>query len=97
MVATAGKVKSISEDTGLSEAKVATVLYSYLTYCLQEALIDGQTRTIFGTLKINQNNRLELETDKQGLIDLIDRRDIKLIRKIAENGPDTSIFGNLGE
>ena len=73
------------------------MLYSYLTYCLQEALIDGQTRTIFGTLKINQNNRLELETDKQGLIDLIDRRDIKLIRKIAENGPDTSIFGNLGE
>ena len=44
-----------------------------------------------------QNNRLELETDKQGLIDLIDRRDIKLIRKIVENGPDTSIFGNLGE
>ena len=97
MVATAGKVKSISEDTGLSEAQVATVLYSCLTYCLQESLIDGQTRTIFGTLKINQNNRLELETDKQGLIDLIDRRDIKLIRKIVENGPDTSIFGNLGE
>jgi len=95
MVATAGKVKSISEDTGLSEANVAAVLYLYLTYCLQEALIDGQTRTLFGTLKINQNNRFELETDKQGLIDLIDKRDIKLIYKIAENGPDASIFGNL--
>ena len=95
MVATAGKVKSISEDIGLSEADVATVLYLYLTYCLQEALIDGQTRTLFGTLKINQNNRFELETDKQGLIDLIDKRDIKLIYKIAENGPDASIFGNL--
>lgn len=95
MVATAGKVKSISEDTGLSEAQVATILYLYLTYCLQEALIDGQTRTLFGTLKINQDNRFELETDKQGLIDLIDKRDIKIIRKIIENGPDTSIFGNL--
>lgn len=95
MVATAGKVKSISEDIGLSEADVAAVLYLYLTYCLQEALIDGQTRTLFGTLKINQNNRFELETDKQGLIDLIDKRDIKLIYKIAENGPDASIFGNL--
>lgn len=95
MVATAGKVKSISEDTGLSEAQVATILYLYLTYCLQEALIDGQTRTLFGTLKINQDNRFELETDKQGLIDLIDKRDIKIIHKIIENGPDTSIFGNL--
>ena len=95
MVATAGKVKSISEDTGLSEAQVATVIYDYLCYCLQEALIDGETKTIFGTLKINNNNRLDLKTDKQGLIDLIDKRDLKLIRKIAENGPDTSIFGNL--
>lgn len=95
MVATAGKVKSISEDTGLSEAQVATILYLYLTYCLQEALIDGQTRTLFGTLKINQDNRFELETDKQGLIDLINKHDIKIIRKIIENGPDTSIFGNL--
>jgi len=95
MVATAGKVKSISEDTGLSEAQVATVIYDYLCYCLQEALIDGETKTIFGTLKINDDNRLDLKTDKQGLIDLIDKRDLKLIRKIAENGPDTSIFGNL--
>lgn len=95
MVATAGKVKSISEDTGLSEAQVATVIYDYLCYCLQEALIDGETKTIFGTLKINDDNRLDLRTDKQGLIDLIDKRDLKLIRKIAENGPDTSIFGNL--
>ena len=95
MVATAGKVKSISEDTGLSEAQVATVIYDYLCYCLQEALIDGETKTIFGTLKINNDNRLDLKTDKQGLIDLIDKRDLKLIRKIAENGPDTSIFGNL--
>ena len=95
MVATAGKVKSISEDTGLSEAQVATVIYDYLCYCLQEALIDGETKTVFGTLKINDDNRLDLKTDKQGLIDLIDKRDLKLIRKIAENGPDISIFGNL--
>ena len=95
MVSTAGKVKSLSEDFNLSEDKVAAVLYQYLTYCLQEALIDGETRTIFGTLSINKDNRLELQTDKEGLINLLDKRDLKLIRKIAENGPDTSIFGNL--
>ena len=95
MVSTAGKVKSIAEDLNLSEDKVSAVLYSYLTYCLQEVLLDKKTRTIFGTLSINSDNRLQLETDKEGLISLIDKRDIKLIRKIAENGPDTSIFGNL--
>lgn len=95
MVATAGKVKSIAEDVNLSEATVATILYLYLTYCLQEALIDNKTKTIFGTLSLDKNNRLVLETDKGGLIDLLDKRDIKLIHKIAENGPDTSIFGNL--
>ena len=95
MVATAGKVKSIAEDLRLSEAQVAAVLYDYLTYCLQEALIDNKTRTIFGTLSLDENNRFKLETDKGGLIDLLDQRDIKLIHKIAENGPDTSIFGNL--
>jgi hypothetical protein len=95
MVATAGKIKSISEDLGLSETQVALVIYDYMCYCLQEALIDGETKTVFGILKINENNRLDLQTDKRGLIDLIDKRDLKIIRKIAENGPNTSIFGNL--
>jgi len=95
MVSTAGKVRSVAEDLQLSEDKVAAVLYSYLCYCLEEALIDGKTRTIFGTLTINNENRLSLETDKGGLIELLDKKDLKLIRKIAENGPDTSIFGHL--
>ena len=95
MVATAGKIKSIADDLGLSETKVASVIYDYLCYCLQEALIDGETKTIFGTLKINEDNRLDLKTDKHGLIDLIDKRDLKIIHKIVENGPDASIFGNL--
>lgn len=95
MVSTAGKVKSVADDLKLSENKVAAVLYDYLTYCIEEALIDGQTKTIFGTLTINSDNRLRLETDKGGLIELIGKQDLKLIRKIAENGPDASIFGNL--
>ena len=95
MVSTAGKVKSVSDDLILSEAQVSAVLYLYLTYCLQEALIDGKTRTIFGTLSINEDNRLELQTDKEGLISLIGKHDWKLIRKIAEDGPDASIFKGL--
>lgn len=95
MVATSGKVKSISEDIDISEDKIATILYLYLSYCLEEMLIDGETKTIFGKLKLNENNRLFLETNKEGLISLLDKRDIKLLRKIAEEGPDTKIFGNL--
>lgn len=87
------KIKTIAEDTGLSEHNVAFVLYDYLAWCLQEVLVDNESRTIFGTLKLNDKNRLELENDKEGLIALLGKSDIKMIRKICENGPDYDIFG----
>lgn len=86
------KIKTISEDTGLKEYQVATVLYSYLCWCLQEVLIDNESQTVFGKLKLNENNRLQLENDKEGLISLIGKSDIKMIRKICEQGPDYDIF-----
>jgi hypothetical protein len=97
MVQTAGKVKSLAEDLNLSESKVSAVLYGYLTYCLQEALLDGESKTIFGILKLDESHRLVLENDITGLISLINRSDLKLIRKIAEDGPAASIFGILDE
>ena len=95
MTATISKVKSIAEDLNLSETQVAMVLYDYLTYCLQEMLIDNECKTIFGNLKLNDKNRLSLETDKLGLISLLDKRDIKILQKIIENGPDTKIFEGM--
>ena len=92
MTATISKVKSIAEDLRLSETQVAMVLYDYLSYCLQEMLIDGECKTIFGTLKLNDKNRLSLEADKFGLISLLDKKDIKIIQKIVAYGPDTKIF-----
>lgn len=86
------KIKTIAEDTELSEHKVAMVLYSYLTWCLQEVLIDGNSQTLFGKLTLNEENRLKLENDIQGLISLIGKSDIKMIRKICEEGPDFKIF-----
>nr|DAG09658.1 MAG TPA: hypothetical protein [Caudoviricetes sp.] len=86
------KIKTIAEDTELPEYKVAMVLYSYLTWCLQEVLIDGNSQTLFGKLSLNEENRLKLENDIQGLISLIGKSDIKLIRKICEEGPDFKIF-----
>ena len=95
MTATISKVKSIAEDLNLPEAQVAMVLYLYLTYCLQEMLIDGECKTIFGTLKLNDKNRLSLEADKFGLISLLGKKDIKILQKIVENGPDTKIFEGM--
>ena len=92
MTATYSKVKSIADDLGLSESKVTMVLYDYLTYCLQEALLDGKTYTIFGNLSLNNDDRFVLENDKFGLISLLGKKDLKLLRKIAEEGPDSSVF-----
>lgn len=92
MTATYSKVKSIADDLGLSESKVIMVLYDYLTYCLQEALLDGKTHTIFGNLTLNNDDRFVLENDKFGLISLLGKKDLKLLRKIAEDGPDSSVF-----
>lgn len=95
MVSTTGKVKSIAEDLELSEPKVAMVLYLYLTYCLQEMLIDGSCNTIFGKLTLDNNDRFHLENDKYGLINLLNKKDIKLIYRMIENGPDGKIFEGM--
>lgn len=92
MSSTYSKVKTIAEDLNLPQSTVAMVLYDYLTWCLQEVLIDDESNTIFGKLKLNSDNKLQLENDKEGLINLLNKRDIKIIQKIVENGPDTKIF-----
>jgi len=92
MTSTYSKIKSISDDLGLTESKVSLVLYDYLTYCVEEALLDGESHTIFGKLTLDNNNRFVLENDKFGIISLLGKKDIKLLRKIAEDGPDSSVF-----
>ena len=86
------KIKTIAEDTNLPEWKVASVLYSYLSWCLEEFLLDGSSKTIFGELKVDENQRLNLQHDKEGLIALLGKSDIKMLRKICEQGPDFKIF-----
>ena len=93
MTQTISKVKTIAEDLDLSETRVAMVLYDYLAWCLQEVLIDGKSHTIFGELSLTSDDKLHLENDKFGLISLLNKSDIKLIRKIVEEGPDSKIFG----
>ena len=81
------KVSAIARRLNISEPTVAMVLYLYLTDCLQEALMDGQSLTIFGTLKLNEKDRPSIEIDKEGLISLLDKKDIKIVQRIAEYGP----------
>lgn len=89
---TYSKVKTIAEDTGLNEIEVAYVLYDYLTWCLQEVLIDGESKTLFGVLKLNDNDILELQHDKEGLIKLLDKSSRITLLKICEKGPEARIF-----
>lgn len=89
---TTSKVKSIVEDTGLTTGQVSTVLYDYLCWCIQEVLIQGYSQTIFGKLSLTEDNKLQLTNDKEGLISLLDKHDIKIIQKIVEQGSDYKIF-----
>lgn len=86
------KVKNIAKLLNISESTVCLVLYTYLVDCIQDVTINKECNTLFGKLKLNDNNRLTLESDKFGLISLLDKKDIKLIHKICCNGPDYSIF-----
>ena len=92
MTSTYSKVKSIADDLQIAESKVAMILYLYLTYSLQELILSDEAHTIFGDLKLGKNDRITLESSKFGLIDLLGKKDMKLIRKIIEDGPDTKIF-----
>ena len=92
MTSTYRQVHSIVADLVLSVSKVGILLFDYLSYCLQEALLDKESHTIFGKLTLNENNRFVLENDKFGLISLLGKKDLKLLRKIAEDGPDSSVF-----
>lgn len=89
---TYSKIKSISEDTGIKESQVAAVLYSYLTWCLQEVLIDGESKTLFGVLKLNEDDILELQHDKEGLINLLDKSGKITLLRICEEGPESRIY-----
>lgn len=86
------KVSAIARKLKISEPTVAMVLYLYLADCMQEALLDGRSSTIFGTLKLNEKNRPIIEVDKEGLISLLDKKDIKIIQRIVEYGPSDSVI-----
>lgn len=93
MSSTYSKVKTIAEDTGLKQTDVAKVLYSYASWCMEEVLLDGSSNTIFGKLTLDEKTeRLHLDTNKFGLIDILQKSDIKLMQKIVENGTSTRIF-----
>ena len=87
------KINKLTKDLGFPDYVVAMILYNYLAICCQEILENGSTHTIFGEMRLNKKDNLELIPSKFGLIDLLNKTDIKIIRKIVEMGPDTKIFG----
>ena len=86
------KVKLIAEALNLPESTVCLVLYSYLAETVQEIVEEGEAKTLFGKMKLDESNQLQLEKKKFGLIELLDKKDIKEVYKICKDGPDYSIF-----
>lgn len=86
------KVRLIAEALNIPESTVCLVLYSYLAETVQEIVEEGTTKTLFGEMKLDENNQLQLEKKKFGLIELLDKQDIKEIYKICRDGSDYSIF-----
>ena len=43
-------------------------------------------------MKLDENNQLQLERKKFGLIELLDKKDIKEVYKIVRDGPSYSIW-----
>ena len=86
------KVRLIAEALNLPESTVCLVLYSYLAETVQEIVEEGEAKTLFGKMKLDENNQLQLERKKFGLIELLDKKDIKEVYKICKDGPDYSIF-----
>ena len=86
------KVKLISEALKIPESTVCLVLYSYLTETVQEIAEEGEAKTLFGKMFLDESNQLQLEKQKFGLIGLLDKRDIKEVYKICKDGPNYSIF-----
>lgn len=86
------KVKLIAEALSIPESTVCLVLYSYLAETTQEIVEEGSAKTLFGEMYLDENNQLQLKKKKFGLIELLDKKDIKEIYKIAKNGPDFQIW-----
>lgn len=86
------KVRLIAQTLGIPESTVCLVLYSYLAETVQEILEEGEAKTLFGKMKLDESNQLQLEKKKFGLIELLDKKDIKEVYKICKDGPDYSIF-----
>lgn len=86
------KVKLIAEALNLPESTVCLVLYSYLAETTQEIVEEGSAKTLFGEMYLDEANQLQLKKKKFGLIELLDKKDIKQIYKICKDGPDFSIF-----
>ena len=86
------KVRLIAEALNLPESTVCLVLYSYLAETTQEIVEEGSAKTLFGEIYLDEANQLQLKKKKFGLIELLDKKDIKEIYKIVKNGPDYSIF-----
>lgn len=86
------KIKLIAEALNLPESTVCLVLYSYLAETIQEIVEENSAKTLFGEMYLDEANQLQLKKKKFGLIELLDKKDIKEVYKIVRDGPDYSLW-----
>ena len=88
-------VKKISELTNLSEEQVINVLYIYSAEVLHKCITDPmqQTSCLFGTLYVDDNDKLQLESGNQVKDgSLVSRSDLWALIKLMKGGPGKHVF-----
>ena len=84
------KVSYISKLLNIPEETISLVLYTYLAETLQQCVINGSAKSIFGIIKIDDEYNLSLEPGSN--IEMFEKSHINAIFELVKNGPDKSIL-----
>jgi hypothetical protein len=87
------KVEQISELLGLPKTEVCLVLYSYLSYILEDLVVNKHAMTMFGELIMDDNNNITFKHNKFEFDnELFSKKDMRSLLQVVENGPGSKIF-----
>lgn len=84
------RISYLSKLLNIPEETISLVLYTYMAETLKQCVNTGSARSIFGTLKLDEDNNLQLIPDSN--TDMFEKSDIEAILHLIIHGPNKSIF-----